>query len=82
MKQEIDLFIAGPNKEPSMVARTKTHELHSNYSDVLTGNWCFKSTFSLQDKEGSKPYQAPPRHIAYTPQEPFIIEHERLKSNN
>ena len=35
------------------------------YGEVFNGIECFKGTFSLQLKPDSKPYQVPPRHIAY-----------------
>ena len=33
--------------------------------------WCFEGTFSLQLKHDSKPYQVPPRHVAYALQKLF-----------
>ena len=38
-----------------------------------------QSTFSLQVKQGSKPYQVPPRHIAYVLQEPFKMDLDNLQ---
>ena len=40
---------------------------------------CFKGTFSLQLKPDSKPYQVPPRHMAYALQKPFKEELEHLQ---
>ena len=53
--------------------------MHTDYSGIFTGTWCFKGIFSLQIKDDTKPYQAPPRCVAYVLQEPFIKELERLK---
>ena len=41
---------------------------------MFNGIGCFKGTFSLQLKPDSKPYQAPPRHMAYALQKPFKEE--------
>ena len=44
-----------------MIASAKiTKELHDTYSDAISGIGCFKGTFSLQVKEGTESYQAPP----------------------
>ena len=40
----------------------------------FSGIRCFDSTFSLQLKPDSKPYQTPLRHVAYTLQKPFKEE--------
>ena len=53
---------------------TMTQSIHMRFGDVSNGIGCFKGTFSLQLKPDSKPYQAPPRHGAYAPQEPFKEE--------
>ena len=38
IKQEIDYFIVGQDKEADLVARAKTTwEMHDEYSDVFTG---------------------------------------------
>ena len=68
----MDYFLARLEKETHMVARTEiTKELLAKYSDVSPGIGCFKGTFSLQAKDGTKPYQVPPRHVAYGLQDPF-----------
>ena len=33
--------------------------------------FCFKGTFSMQVKDGSKPYYVSPRCVAYAIQQPF-----------
>ena len=40
-------------------------EIHDKFGNVFNGIGCFKGTFSLQLKPDSKPYQVPPRHVAY-----------------
>ena len=49
-------------------------KIHTRFGDVFNGIGCFKGTFSLQLKPDSKPYQAPPRHVAYALWEPFKEE--------
>ena len=38
--------------------------VQKEFKDIFTDIGCFKGTFLLQVKEGSKPYQAPLRHVA------------------
>ena len=47
---------------------------HMRFGDIFNGIGCLKGTFSLQLKPDSKPYQAPPRHVAYVLQKPFKEE--------
>ena len=54
-------------------------QLHKEFEDVFNGIGCFNNTFSLQLKLDSKPYQAPPRCVAYALQKPFEEELERLQ---
>ena len=39
--------------------------IHMRFDSVFNGIGCFKGTFPLQLKPDSKPYQAPPRCVAY-----------------
>ena len=48
-----------------------TQRIHKEYGKVFNGIGCFKGTFSLQLTPDSKPYQVPPRSIAYVLQKPF-----------
>ena len=48
--------------------------IHTRFGNVFNGIGCFEGTFSLQRKPDSKPYHAPPRHVAYALQEPFKEE--------
>ena len=56
-----------------------TQRIHDRYGDIFNGIGCFEGTFSLQLKPNSKPYQAPPRHVAYALQKPFKEELEHLQ---
>ena len=56
-----------------------TQRIHEMYGEVFNGIGCFKGTCSLQLKLDSKPYQAPPQHIAYVLQKPFKEELQRLQ---
>ena len=38
---------------------------HNEFSDVFTRIGCFNDTYSVQVKYDAKPYQEPPRHVAY-----------------
>ena len=61
-----DYFHSSDNKEADQrVSETITNRIHNEYSYLFYGIGCFEDTFSLQVKEGSCPYQAPPRRIAY-----------------
>ena len=63
-----------------MAASAKiTKILHDTYSDVLLDIVCSKNTFSLQVKEGTKAYQAPPRCAVYALKELFKKESEHLQ---
>ena len=56
-----------------------TQRIHEKFGDVFNSIGCFKGTFSLQFKPDSKPYQAPPRHVAYALQKLFKEELECLQ---
>ena len=60
-------------------SKAMTQRIHKEYGEVFKGIGCFKGTFSLQLKLDSKPYQAPPKHIAYVLQKPFQKELQRLQ---
>ena len=65
---------ADENKSKAM-----TWRIHKEYGKVFNGIGCFEGTFSLQLKLDSKPYQAPPRYIAYVLQKPFQEELQQLQ---
>ena len=54
-------------------------KIHKTFGNILNGIRCFEGTFSLQLKPDSKPYQAPPRHVAYALQKLFKEELEHLQ---
>ena len=56
-----------------------TKKIHNTYGNVFNGIGCFKGTFSLQPQPDSKPYQAPPRYVAYALQKLFREELEWLQ---
>ena len=51
-----------------------TQNIHNKYANVFNGIGCFEGMFSVQLKPDSKPYQAPPRCMAYVLQKPFKEE--------
>ena len=53
--------------------------IHDTFSNIFNGIGCFKSTFSFQLKPDDKPYQVPPRHVAYALKKPFKEELEDYK---
>ena len=55
-----------------------TQKIHETF-DIFNGIGYFEGTFSLQLKPDSRPYQAPPRHVAYVLQKPFKEELECLQ---
>ena len=54
-------------------------KIHDTFDNIFNGIGCFEGTFSLQLKPDSKPYQAPPRCVAYVLQKPFKEELEHLQ---
>ena len=54
-------------------------KFHSDFIDVFTRIGCFEGTFKLRVKEGSCPYQASPRTVMYTLQQPIKEEPDRLQ---
>ena len=75
-----DYFRPSANREADKEAsRILTQKIHNDFSDVFTGIGCFDGTFKLQVREGSHLYQAPPRRVAYTLQEPLKEELERFQ---
>ena len=56
-----------------------TQKIHDRFGNIFNGMGCFDSMFSSQLKPNSKPYQAPPRCVAYAVQKPFKEELECLQ---
>ena len=62
----INYFASSSNTDADKRKSIKmTQIIHNKFDDVFNGIGCFKGTFSLQVKPDSRPYQAPPRHVAY-----------------
>ena len=75
-----DYFFSSPNAEADKRKSIELMwEIHNTFGGVFNGIGCFKGTFSLLLKPDSKPYQAPPRHVAYALQKPFKEELECLQ---
>ena len=73
-------FLSSPNVEAEKRKSIEMmQKIHNTFGDVFNGIRCFKGTFSLQLKPDSKPYQVPPRHVAYTLQKLFKEELEWLQ---
>ena len=53
-----------------------TQIIQDKFGDVFNSIGCFEGTFSLQLKPDSRPYQDPPRCVAYALQKPFKEELE------
>ena len=67
-----DYFTPSTNREADKEAsRTMTMKIHNDFSDIFTGICCFEGTLKLQVREGSQPYEVPPRRVAYALQEPL-----------
>ena len=74
-----EYFLSGPSYDSKKKRSAETMpQLQKEFEDVFNGIECFNSTFSLQLKPDSKPYQVPLRLVAYTLQNPFEEELERL----
>ena len=56
-----------------------TQKIHDTFGNMFNSIVCFEGTFSLQLRPDSKPYQAPPRCIAYALQKPLWEELEHLQ---
>ena len=70
--QMSDYFHSSDNKEADkIVSETITHRIPNEFNNSFSGIGCFEGTFALQVKEGSHPYQAPQRRVAYTLQKPL-----------
>ena len=67
------------NKEvDKRASETITNRIDYEFNDLLPGVGCFEGMFSLQVKEGSHPYQASPRRVAYAMWKPLKEELEWL----
>ena len=75
-------FLSLPNMEIDKRKSIElTQKIHNVSDNVFNGIGCFEGTFSLQLKPDSKPYQVPPRWVAYALQKPFKDELDWLQKN-
>ena len=75
-----DHFNSSKNKEADKRASEAiTNRIHNKFNDLFSNIVSFEGTFSLQVKEGSHPYQAPPRRMVYVLQKPLKVEAEWLQ---
>ena len=73
-------FLTSPNIEIDKKKSTKlTQKIYNVFDNVFNGIGCFEGTFLLQLKPDSKPYQVPPRCVAYTLQKLFKDELDWLQ---
>ena len=76
----INYFFSSNNTDADKRKSSKMiQKIHDVFGNVFNGIGCFRGTFSLQLKPDSKPYQPPPRHVAYVLQKPFKEELECLQ---
>ena len=57
-------------------SRLITEEIHSKFGDIFSAIGFYEGTLKLLVREGSQPYQTPPRMVAYVLQEPLKEELE------
>ena len=56
-----------------------TQKIYNVLDNVFNGIGCIEGAFSLQLEPDTKPYQAPPRHVAYALQKLFKDEMDQLQ---
>ena len=70
--KQINYFFSSSNVDADRrKSSDMMQKIHNTFEDVLYGVECFEGTFSLKLKPDSKPYQAPPRCVAYAPTKTF-----------
>ena len=73
-------FLSSPNIDIDKSKSVKlTQQIYNVFDNVFNGIGYFEGTFALQLKPDSKPYQAPPRCVAYVLQKPFKDELDWLQ---
>ena len=64
--KSINYFFSSSNRMADKRKSNKmTQRIHNRFGNVFNGIGCFEGTFSLWLKPNSKPYQTPPRCVAY-----------------
>ena len=58
-------------------AVTRIHRIHNEFNELFPGIGCLEDKFSLQVREGSCPYKAPPKRVVYVLQNPLKEELEQ-----
>ena len=78
--KSINYFYSSANTEADKrESDAMSKNIHNTFGNVFNGIGYFEGTFSLQLKPNSKPYQVPPRHVAYALQKLFKEELEQLQ---
>ena len=81
LSNAVDYFLPGPNHDSDKrVSAEITQWLKRDFEDVFNEIWFFEGTNSLQLKQDSKLYQAPPRCVAYALWKPFKEELKWLQN--
>ena len=71
----LDYFRSSTNiKANKAGSRLMTQGIHKEFNEVFIGIRCFEGIFKLRVKEGSHPYQASARKVAYVLQQPLKEE--------
>ena len=79
----INYFLPGPSQDnDKKVSAEIIQQLQRDFKDIATGKSCFDGMFSLQVKPDSKPYQAPPKCVAYALWKSFKKESEWLQEQD
>ena len=62
----INYFFSSNNTDANKRTSSKmTQKIYNRFGNIFNGIGCLEGMFSLLLKPDSKPYQAPPRHVAY-----------------
>ena len=73
-------FLSSPSYETDKRKCAElTQQIHKEFDNVFNGIGCFEGIFLLQLKPDSRPYQVPPRCVAYVLQKPFKDKLDRLQ---
>ena len=73
-------FLSSPNIEVGKRKSIKLiQKIHNMFNNVFNGIGFFEGTSSLQLKPDSRPYQLPPRWVAYALQKPFKDELDQIQ---
>ena len=77
------LFVKQDTQAEDMRAsKNLEKEVMREHADLFTGVGCLEGKVHIHLKEGVTPYQAPPRRVAYSMQDPLKEELDRLVKEN